>query len=109
MEYHKTKEPEYIKQLLDHRRMGSTMLYINIEQAIFQNTPPDEFHKVARTTEEIKTLLEIAFEYILQKDGLAFSGSVSSMVGKALSAKIKHLSLITLTSLRGMMICLFFQ
>jgi len=73
MEYHKTKDPEYVKRLLGHRRMDSTMLYINIEQAVFQNTPPDEFHvKVAQTTEEIKTLLEAGFEYILQKDSLAF-------------------------------------
>jgi len=73
MEYHKTKDPEYVKRLLGHRRMDSTMLYINIEQAIFQSTQPDEFHiKVAQTTEEIKTLLETGFEYVLQKDGLAF-------------------------------------
>jgi len=49
------------------------MLYVNIEQAIFHNTPPEEFHvRVAETAEEIKELLEAGFEYVLQKDGLAY-------------------------------------
>jgi len=53
--------------------MDSTMLYVNIEQAIFHNTPPEEFHvRVAETAEEIKELLEAGFEYVLQKDGLAY-------------------------------------
>jgi integrase len=73
MEYHKTKDPYHVKQILGHRRMDSTMLYINIEQAIFCNAPPDEFHvKVAETAAEIKELLETGFEYVLQKDNLAY-------------------------------------
>lgn len=49
------------------------MLYVNIEQAIFHNTLPEEFHvRVAETAEEIKELLEAGFEYVLQKDGLAY-------------------------------------
>lgn len=48
--------------------MDSTMLYINIEQAIFQNAPSKEFHvKVAMTAKEIKELLEADFDYVLQK------------------------------------------
>ena len=73
MEYHKTKDPYHVKQVLGHRRMDSTMLYINIEQAVFNDAATDEFHvKVAETPEEIKSLLETGFEYILQKDRLAF-------------------------------------
>lgn len=37
------------------------------------NTPPDEFHvRVAKTLEEITELLEADFEYVLQKDELAY-------------------------------------
>ena len=73
MEYHKTKDFYHVKRVLGHRRMDSTMLYVNIEQAIFHNTPPEEFHvRVAETAEEIKELLEAGFEYVLQKDGLAY-------------------------------------
>lgn len=71
MEYHKTKDPYHVKTVLGHRRMGFTMLHINIKQAVFQNASPEEFHvRVAQTLEEIKELLEVNFEYILQKDGL---------------------------------------
>lgn len=73
MEYHKTKDIYHVKQLLGHRCMDSTMLYINIEQATFHNAPPEEFHvKAAETSEGIKDLLEAGFEFVLQKDGLAY-------------------------------------
>lgn len=73
MEYHKTKDPYHVKQILGRRRMAPTMLYINIEETIFYNAPPDKFHvKVAKTAEEIKELFEVGFEYVLQKDGLAY-------------------------------------
>jgi len=72
MEYHKTKDPWHVKQLLGHKSIRSTEIYINIEQAIFQTTS-DEFHvKVAEKPEEIKKLLEVGFEYICTKDGLMF-------------------------------------
>jgi integrase/recombinase XerD len=73
MEYHRTKDPYHVKQILGHRRMDSTMLYINIEQAIFCNESSDEFYvKVAETVKEIRELLETGFEYVLQKDNLAY-------------------------------------
>ena len=73
MEYHKTKDIVHVKTILGHRRIDSTMIYINIEQAIFINTTSEDFHvKVAQTAEEIKSLLETGFEYVLQKDGLAY-------------------------------------
>jgi hypothetical protein len=65
MEYHKT--------LLGHKNIQSTQVYIYIERALFLNAPPDEYHvKVAKTGEEITQLLEAGFEYVLQKEGLAF-------------------------------------
>jgi len=70
---HKTKDPYHVKRVLGHRRMDSTMLYINVEQAIFQNASTEEFHvKVAQAAEEIKVLIEVGFEYVLQKEGLAY-------------------------------------
>jgi integrase len=72
MEYHRTKDPYYVKQLLGHKSIRNTETYINIEHAIFQSET-DEFNaKVAETPEEIKTLLEVGFEYICEKDGLMF-------------------------------------
>ena len=72
-EYHKTKDIIHVQQILGHQDIKSTMMYIQIEQALFQNSMDDEFHvKVAKTEEEIKGLLEIGYEFILQKDGLAY-------------------------------------
>jgi len=48
------------------------MIYINLEQAIFQ-TANEEFHvKVAKTPEEIKALLEAGFCYVCERDGSMF-------------------------------------
>ena len=73
VEYHKTKDIFYVKELLGHKSIQSTQVYIHVERALFLNAPPDDYHvKVARTQEEITQLLETGFEYVLQKDGLAF-------------------------------------
>jgi len=73
VEYHKTKDIFYVKELLGHKSIQSTQVYIHISHALFQNTPPEDFHaKVATTPEEITQLLEAGFEYVLQKDSLAY-------------------------------------
>lgn len=64
MEYHKTHDPYHVKTLLGHKSMRSTEIYINIEQAMF-NDANDEFHvKVADTLEQTCKLLEVGFEYV---------------------------------------------
>jgi len=73
MEYHKTKDIFYVKELLGHKSIQSTQVYIHIERSLFLNVAPDDYHvKVARTPEEITQLLETGFEYVLQNDGLAY-------------------------------------
>ena len=72
-EYHKTKDAFYVKEILGHKSIMSTQVYIHIDQALYRNLPPDDFHvKVAKTPLEITELLECGFEYVLQKDDLAF-------------------------------------
>jgi len=72
MEYHKTKDPWHVKNVLGHKNLKSTQIYINIEHALFQ-TENDEFHvKIAEAPEEIKALLEVGFEYVCEKSGLMF-------------------------------------
>lgn len=54
---------------LHHKSIQSTMLYINLEQAIFDEAD-DEFHvKVADTLDEACKLMEIGFEYVTDMDG----------------------------------------
>ena len=72
MEYHKTKDLLHVKQLLGHRSVDMTTLYIQLDKALF-NDKPDEFHvKVARSTEDVKALLEVGFEYVCERNGTLF-------------------------------------
>ncbi len=72
LEYHKTKDPYHVKKFLGHKSLQSTEIYINVEQALFDDAD-DEFHvKVAQDPKQVKALLEVGFEYICQKDDLLF-------------------------------------
>jgi integrase len=73
MEYHKTRDILYVKNLLGHKKLENTEIYINLERAIFGEAGESEYHvKVASKPEEIKSLLEVGFEYVCEKDGLLF-------------------------------------
>ena len=64
MEYHKTKDIMHVKQLLGHRSIQSTMVYITIESALFQNAPDEFVSKVARNVMEAQKLVDVGFEYV---------------------------------------------
>jgi len=64
MEYHKTKDIMHVKQLLGHRSIQSTMVYITIESALFQNAPDEYVSKVARNVTEAQQLVDVGFTYV---------------------------------------------
>jgi integrase len=69
MEYHKTRDILHVQQLLGHRDLRNTLIYINLEKVLFQNTD-DEFHvKVAQSLDEACKLLEVGFEYVTDMNG----------------------------------------
>jgi integrase/ribosomal protein S27AE len=69
MEYHKTRDILHVQLLLGHRDLRNTLIYINLEQALFQNTD-DEFHvKVAQNLDDACKLLEVGFEYVTDMGG----------------------------------------
>jgi integrase len=70
--YHETKDPMYVKQFLGHKSIQNTELYINIEHTLFDSGRDNFIVKVAQKPEEVKTLLEVGFEYVCQKDNLIF-------------------------------------
>ncbi|MEM3646731.1 MAG: site-specific integrase [Thermofilum sp.] len=72
MEYHKTKDLLHVKELLGHKNVDNTMLYIQIERALFSETDAEFTVRVAKTPDEVKELLEAGFEYVCEKDGLMF-------------------------------------
>jgi hypothetical protein len=62
-----------VQHFLGHKKLESTEIYINIEHTLFEAGANDEFTvKVAEKPEEIKALLKVGFEYVLQKDNLIF-------------------------------------
>ena len=72
-EYHRTKDIVYVQQLLGHKDVRNTMIYINVEHAIFGAGENDEFIvRVTDKPEEIKELLQIGFEKACQQDNLIF-------------------------------------
>jgi hypothetical protein len=50
----------------------STMIYIDIEKAIYGQMSQEFTVRVAEEPEEIKKLLEAGFEYVCEKDRLMF-------------------------------------
>jgi integrase/predicted RNA-binding Zn-ribbon protein involved in translation (DUF1610 family) len=74
MLYHETKDVYYVSQFLGHKEIKNTMIYINIEHAIFgASSDNSEFTvRVTEKPEEIKALLEVGFEYVCSKDSLIF-------------------------------------
>ncbi len=72
MLYHKTKDPLLVKEFLGHQKLDTTLLYIQIEQALFKETSAEFTVKVAKNPNEVKALLEVGFEYVCEKDDLMF-------------------------------------
>jgi hypothetical protein len=59
----------HVKSVLGHKNIQSTMIYINLEQAVFA-TENDEFNvRVAANIEEACQLIEVEFEYVTDMDG----------------------------------------
>jgi integrase len=66
MEYHRTKDLLYVKKLLGHKDLRTTLRYIQLIES--EN---DEFHSAtAKTIDEAKALIEQGFEYVTEIDGI---------------------------------------
>ena len=62
-----------MQHFLDHKSIRNTEIYINIEHTIFEAGVNDQFTvKVAEKADDLKSLLEVGFEYVCQKDNLVF-------------------------------------
>jgi len=68
MEYHKTHDLVHVQRLLGHKSILNTMIYVNLEQAIFEACD-DYIVKTASTLDEASKLLEVGFEYVTDMDG----------------------------------------
>ena len=72
MLYHETHDIILLKKLLGHKTLDKTLLYVQVERALFRNEP-EKFHvKAAKDPEEIQALLEVGFEFVCKKGALMF-------------------------------------
>lgn len=71
---HEVGDTWYVKSFLRHKCVQNTEKYIYIERAIFgEGADSDQFiSKIAASQNEIKKLIGTGFEFVLQKDGLAY-------------------------------------
>jgi integrase len=72
MEYHKTKDMIHVKQILGHKSINNTMIYINFEQALFLAENDQWTCKTASNPKQVTVLIETGFEYVTELDGLKF-------------------------------------
>ena len=59
-------------QKLGHKKLESTLLYIQLEQVLFDEESDQFTVKVAETKDRIRELLEAGFEYVCEKDELVY-------------------------------------
>jgi len=64
MLYHQTKDVLYVMQFLGHKSVKNTMLYIQLEEAIFKEASDEFICRVAKNVEEAKNLIEAGFDYV---------------------------------------------
>jgi integrase len=69
MEYHRTKDILHVKELLGHKNIQNTMIYINLEKALFKTSDENFTVRAVDDLEEACSLLEVGFEYVCDMDG----------------------------------------
>ncbi|MBS7610848.1 tyrosine-type recombinase/integrase [Candidatus Bathyarchaeota archaeon] len=70
IEYHRTKDLLHVKQILGHRKVDTTTLYVQIEKALFSEQTDEFYSAVAKTVEEARRLVEAGFDYVCDIDGV---------------------------------------
>ena len=66
MLYHKTKDIQFVKQVLGHKNISSTLIYTQLVS--FES---DEWNSaVANTVNEARQLIEAGFEYVCEMEGV---------------------------------------
>jgi len=64
MTYHRTRDILYVQQLLDHKNIQNTLIYINLEKALFNGSDDGFTVRVATDVGEACSLIEAGFQYV---------------------------------------------
>ena len=70
MLYHQTKDIIYVMKFLGHKSIKNTLIYIQLEEAIFKEEDDEFICKAARAVEETKILIKARFSYVCEFDGV---------------------------------------
>ena len=68
MEYHRTKDVLYVMQVLGHKNIKNTLIYIQLEEALFADQT-DFISKVAKTEVEACVFIDAGFDFVCDFDG----------------------------------------
>jgi len=60
----------HVKEVLGHKSIQNTMIYINLEQTTFQEQNDEFTTRVAKSLKGARALLEAGFEYVMEMDGV---------------------------------------
>jgi integrase len=72
MLYHQTEDLLYAREFLGHRNIECTMIYIQLNKALFTRDS-DEFNcKIARNEKDATGLIEAGFEYVCDMENAKF-------------------------------------
>ncbi len=69
MEYHKTRDIIHVMQILGHKNIKNTLVYVQLEEALFRDVK-EYISKTAKTVGEACFLIEAGFEYVCDMDGV---------------------------------------
>jgi hypothetical protein len=70
MEYHKTKDLVHVMAFLGHKKSDNTLLYVQLDQKLFNETQDEFTAKTAKTPEEAAKLIEVGFQLEDTIDGI---------------------------------------
>jgi len=70
MLYHQTKDILYVMNFLGHKNIKNTLIYIQLEEALFKERDDEFICKAAKTVKEAMDLVEQGFEYVCTVDGV---------------------------------------
>jgi len=70
--YHETQNVLLVKEFLRHRNLDSTLIYIQLEKALYKERNDSFTVMAVKDNEQVKVMLEAGFDYVCQKDDLVF-------------------------------------
>ena len=70
MLYHQTKDILYVMNFLGHKSIKNTLLYVQLAEVIFKETPEEFTTRVTKSVKGARALIEAGFDFVLEMDGV---------------------------------------